>query len=125
MALRDFLYPQLEVRLLLARALDVDEAQASHGTQSKEYEKVAARITISVRDAQRLGIKEGNFIEVSSKVGNVIVRTQLKENQPEGIVVMQPSPWTYAVIESMVSSQGTEVIIKPSKGPITSSMDLP
>ena len=125
MTLRDFLYPQLEVRLLLARALDVDEAQASQGTLSKEYEKVAARITISARDAQRLGIKEGNFIEVSSKAGNVIVRTQLKENQPEGIVVMQPSPWAYAVIESMVSSQGTEVIIKPSKGPITSSTKLP
>ncbi|MFW9984827.1 MAG: molybdopterin dinucleotide binding domain-containing protein [Candidatus Odinarchaeota archaeon] len=125
MALRDFLYPQLEVRLLLARALDVDEVQASQGTLSKEYEKVAARITISVRDAQRLGIKEGNFIEVSSEVGNVVVRTQLKENQREGIVVMQPSPWAFAVIESMVSSQGTEVIIKPSKGPITSSTDLP
>lgn len=125
MALRDFLYPQLEVRLLLARALDVDKVQASQGTLSKEYEKVAARISISVRDAQRLGIKEGSFIEVSSKVGNVIVRTQLKENQPEGIVVMQPSPWAFAVIESMVSSQGTEVIIKPSKGPITSSTHLP
>ena len=125
MALRDFLYPQLEVRLLLARALDVDEAQVSQGTLSKEYEEVAARITISVRDAQRLGIKEGNFIEVSSEVGNVIVRTQLKENQPEGIVVMQPSPWAYAVIESMVPSQGTEVIIKPSKGPITPSSKLP
>ncbi len=125
MALRDFLYPQLEVRLLLARALDADKVQASQGTLSKEYEKVVARITIAVRDAQRLGIKEGSFIEVRSKVGNVIVRTQLKENQPEGIVVMQPSPWAFAVIESMVSSQGTEVIIKPSKGPITASTDLP
>ncbi len=125
MALRDFLYPQLEVRLLLARALDVDEVQVSQGTLSKEYEKVTARITISVRDAQRLGIKEGNFIEISSKVGNVIVRARLKENQPEGIVVMQPSPWAYAVIESMVPSQGTEVIIKPSKGPITTLAELP
>ena len=125
MALRDFLYPQLEVRLLLARALDVDEVQVSQGSLSKEYEEVAARITISVRDAQRLGIKEGNFIEVSSEVGNVIVRTQLKENQPEGIVVMQPSPWAYAVIESMAPSQGTEVIIKPSKGPKTPSSELP
>jgi formylmethanofuran dehydrogenase subunit D len=125
MALRDFLYPQLEVRLLLARALDVDEVQVSRGTLSKEYEEVAARITISIRDAQRLGIKEGNFIEVSSETGSVIVRTQVKDKQPEGIVVMQPSPWAFAVIESMVPSQGTEVIIKPSKGPITSSMDLP
>lgn len=125
MALRDFLYPQLEVRLLLARALDVDEAQVSQGTLSKEYEAVAARITISTRDAQRLGIKEDNFIEVSSETGTVIVRTHIKDKQPEGIVVMQPSPWAFAVIESMVPSQGTEVIIKPSKGPVTSSMDLP
>ena len=125
MALRDFLYPQLEVRLLLARALDVDEAQVSQGTLSKEYEKEAARITISTRDAQRLGMKENNYLEVSSNAGRVIERTQIKEKQPEGIVVMQPRPWAFAVIESMIPSQGTEVTIKPIKGPITSPKDLP
>lgn len=125
MALRDFLYPQLEVRLLLARALDVDEAQVSHGTLSNEYEEVAARIIVSTRDAQRLGIKEDNCIEVNSETGTVIVKVRIKDEQPEGIVVMQPSPWAFAVIESMVPSQGTKVIIKPSEGPVTSSTDLP
>ena len=125
MALRDFLYPQIEARLVLARALDVDVVQVSEGTLSKEYEQVAARITLSTRDAQRLDIKEGDFVEVGSKIGSVVVAAKLKEEQPESIVVMQPSPWAYAVIESMIPSQGTTVIIKPSKGPLTKIKELP
>ncbi|MFX1491988.1 MAG: molybdopterin dinucleotide binding domain-containing protein [Promethearchaeota archaeon] len=125
MALRDFLYPQIEARLILARALDVDVVQVSEGTLAKEYEKVAAQITLSTRDAQRLNVNEGDFVEVGSKVGTVVVAAKLKEDQPERIVVMQPSPWAYAVIESMIPSQGTTVTIKPSKGPLTKIKELP
>ncbi len=50
---------------------------------------------------------------------------RIRENQPEGIVVMAPSPWAFAVIESVIPSQGIKVQIKPSKGPITSISDLP
>ncbi len=125
MALRDFLYPQLEVQLILARALDVDEVQAAKGSLSKEYQEVAARITISSRDAQRLNLKEGDRVEVRSEIGHVVVRAKLLETQPEGMVVMQPSPWAFAVIQAMVPSQGTKVIIKPSKGPVTSIDKFP
>lgn len=125
MALRDFLYPHIEVRLILARALDVDVVQARKGTLSKEYQEVAARITINTIDAQRLSLQEGHYVEVESETGSVVVRVQLKENQPEGMVVMQPSPWAFAVIETMVPSQGTRVKITPSKGPVTPSEALP
>jgi formylmethanofuran dehydrogenase subunit D len=125
MALRDFLYPHLEVYLILARALEGDEALVGLGSLSKEYQKVAARIRIASRDGQRLGLKEGDAVEVSSNSGNVVVIANLQENQPEGMVVMQPCPWAFAVIETMVPSQGTKVIIKSSKSPITPIGQLP
>ncbi|MFW9831439.1 MAG: molybdopterin dinucleotide binding domain-containing protein [Candidatus Thorarchaeota archaeon] len=125
MALRDFLYPHIEVQLILARALDVDVAQVGGGMLSREYQNAAAQITISSRDALRLNLQEGHFVEVQSKTGTIIVKAHLKENQPEGIVLMQPSPWAFAVIEKMVPSQGTKVLIKPSKGPITPIETLP
>ena len=125
LALRDFLYPYLEVQLILARALDVDEVQAAKGSLSKEYQEVAARITVASRDAQRLNLKEGKKVEVSSKAGSVVVRVKLHENQPEGMVIMQPSPWAFAVIQKIVPSQGTQVIITPTKKPITSIKQLP
>ena len=125
MGLRDFLYPQLEVQLVLARALDVDEAHASQGSLSKKYQECAARITISSRDAQRLNLEEGHLVDVISDIGQVTVRVKLQVNQPEGMVVMAPSPWAFAVIEAMVPSQGTMIIIKPSKGPITPIGNLP
>lgn len=125
MALRDFLYPHLEVQLILARALDVDEIQAAKGTISKEYQEIATRITIASKDAQRLNLKEGDRVEVSSEIGSVVVKAKLQDNQPEGLVVMQPSPWSFNVIEKMVPSQGTMVIIRPSNEPITSIEKLP
>ncbi|MFX0168530.1 MAG: molybdopterin dinucleotide binding domain-containing protein [Candidatus Hodarchaeota archaeon] len=125
MALRDFLYPHLEVRLVLARALDVDSAQAAQGTLSTEYQEVAARIIIAPGDAKRLNIKEGGNIEVKSTTGQIVVVARIKESQPEGVAVMHPSPWAFAVIGSIATSQGTIVMIKPSKEPISSIHELP
>jgi len=95
------------------------------GTLSPEYQELAARIKVAPGDAKRLNLQEGDYTEVSSKPGQVVVRVCIIENQPEGIVVMQPGPWSFAVIDSMGTSQGTVVVIKPSKGPITSIQDLP
>lgn len=125
MGLRDFLYPQLEVRLILARALDVDLVQAGQGSLSKEYKDVAARISVSEKDAQRLGIKENSRVEVHSTTGKVIVSTRIDEKAPEGIVVMQPSPWSFALIPASLPYQGITVTIKPTKAKITKIDELP
>lgn len=125
MALRDFLYPQLEVQLILARRLDVDEVHAGQGSLSKDYLAVAAKISLATRDAQRLGLKEGNHVEVKSKIGRVIVEARIVENQPEGLVVMQPSPWAFAVINDMMHSQGIKVTIKPSDESVTTIESFP
>lgn len=125
MGLRDFLYPQLEVQLVLARALDVDGVQLGKGTLTPEYQKLAARIKVAPGDARRLNLTEGTNLAVESKTGQVVVMVRIQENQPEGIVVMQPGPWAFAVIDSMETSQGTTVIIKPSQEPITSIQKLP
>jgi formylmethanofuran dehydrogenase subunit D len=125
MDLRDFLYPQLEVQLVLARALDVDGVQLGKGTLTPEYQELAARIKVAPGDAKRLNLAEGTKLMVESKTGHVVVMVRIQENQPEGIVVMQPGPWAFAVIDSMETSQSTTVIIKPSQDPITSIQELP
>ena len=125
MGLRDFPYPQLEVQLVLARALDVDGVQLGKGTLTPEYQKLAARIKVAPGDARRLKLTEGTNLAGESKTGQVVVMVRIQENQPEGIVVMQPGPWAFAVIDSMETSQGSTVIIKPSQEPITSIQKLP
>lgn len=125
MGLRDFLYPQLEVRLIIARALDADAAQIGRGSLSPEYQDQAARIKVAPGDAKRLNLQEGANIEVNSKTGQVVVQVRIEEKQPEGIIVMQPGPWAFAVINSMQTSQNTKVVIKPSQDPVTSIQELP
>ena len=125
MVLREFLYPSLELRLVLARALDVDMVVAAQGTLSKVYQKMAARLTLSKLDAQRLGLKEGEAIEVKSKNGKIVVRACLSEKTPEGLAVMPPSAWANALLSNAPPYQGIPISIKPTKKPITRVEKLP
>lgn len=124
MALREFLYPSLELRLILARSLEVDVA-AVQGTLSTAYQEAAARITISKVDAQRLNLKEGTPIQVASKHGQVVVRLHIDEDAPEGLAIMPPSPYSHALLPPTPPHQGITVTLKSTTNPPTSLEDLP
>jgi formylmethanofuran dehydrogenase subunit D len=125
MALREFLYPSLELGLVIARALDADMASASQGVLSKEYEKVAARISLCPRDAQRLGLKEGNTVNIKSKTSQVVVNVRIDEKVPEGLAVMPPGPWTNALLPPRLPHQGIRITLKSTEEPVTSLDMLP
>jgi len=125
MGLREYLYPALELKLVLARSLDVDSAAAGQGTLSKAYQEAVARVTLSTRDAQHLGLKEGTPVQVASKSGQVVVRAHLDTNASDGLAVMAPSPYASALLGASPPYQGTSVTVKPATGPITSLKALP
>lgn len=125
MALREYLYPTLKLGLVIARALDVDMALAGHGSGSKEYEQVAARISLCPRDAHRLGLKEGKTVQLMSKTGQVVVRVRVDESTPEGLAVMPPGLWTNALLPSKLPHQGIRITLKSTKEPVTSLKKLP
>ena len=115
---------KLKLKLILARALDVDIA-AVHGTCSKEYQEMAAKITVSIKDAQRLGLKDNSPVQISSKTSQVVVRAKLDDKTPEGLAVMQPSPWANALLPPTPPHQGTPIILKLTKAAITSIDKFP
>jgi formylmethanofuran dehydrogenase subunit D len=125
LALRDFLYPSIELSLILARSFTVDKIASLHGTASDAFQNVAARILLNPRDMQRLGLSEGDAVEVSSKTKLVIVQVQLDEATPEGLGVMPPSPWVFALITESKITQGTTITVKPTKKTITPFDSLP
>ena len=124
-ALREFLYPTIGLKLVLARRLDVDTAAAKYGVFSAAYQKVAAQIRISPIDAKRLDVKEGNLILVSSKTGEVVVRVHIDEKTPEDIAIMSPGPYANALLSTALPYQGIRVTLKSTDAAITKVEELP
>ena len=124
MALQEFLYPSLELRLILARSLEVDLA-AAQGTLSPTYQEAAARITLSVVDAKRLNLKEGAPVQVASKHGQVVVRLHIDEDTPEGLAIMPPTPYSHALLPPTPPHQRVTITIKSTTKPPTPIEELP
>lgn len=125
MGLREYLYPALELKLVLARSLDVDSAAVAQGTLSKAYQEAVARVTLSARDAQHLGLKEGATVQVASKTGQVVVRAHIGPDASDGLAVMAPSPYASALLGASPPYQGMSVTVKPATGGVTPLKTLP
>jgi formylmethanofuran dehydrogenase subunit D len=125
MGLREYLYPALELKLVLARSLDVDAAVAAQGTLSRAYQEAVARVSLSTRDAQRLGVKEGAAVQVASKSGQVVVRAHVGPDASDGLAVMAPSPYASALLGASPPYQGISVTVKPAMGAVTPIKTLP
>jgi formylmethanofuran dehydrogenase subunit D len=98
MALGDFLFPHVELKLVVAPSFEVDIA-ATGDKYSQEYIDAAAIVTLHKSDLQKLGLHDGKNVNLKNKIGNIIVRAFGSEKATEGQAVMPPSPWAMALIE--------------------------
>ena len=97
MALGDFLFPHVELKLVVAPSFEADIA-ATGDKFSQEYIDEAARVTLHKSDLQKLGLQDGKNVNLKNKVGNVIVRAFGSEKATEGFAVMPPSSWAMALV---------------------------
>jgi formylmethanofuran dehydrogenase subunit D len=125
MGLREYLYPALELKLILARSLEVDAAAAAQGTLAKAYQDAVARVTLSPRDAQRLGLEEGAVVQLASKSGQVIVRAHVNPDASDGLAVMAPSSYASALLGASPPYQGVSMTVKAATGSVTPLKALP
>ncbi|MFW9847549.1 MAG: molybdopterin dinucleotide binding domain-containing protein [Candidatus Thorarchaeota archaeon] len=97
MALGDLLFPQVELKLVVAPSFEADIA-ATGDKYSQEYIDAAARVTLHKSDLQKLGLKDGKNVNLKNKTGDIVVRAFGSEKVSEGLAVMPPSPWAMALI---------------------------
>jgi formylmethanofuran dehydrogenase subunit D len=97
MALGDFLFPHLELKLVIAHSFEVD-IEAEKEIRSKEYKDLAARSSFSKTDFQRLGIKEGGSVNIKSNAGEVVVSGFIDERLENGVVSMPRGPWALSLV---------------------------
>lgn len=124
-ALREFLYPTLELKLILARRLDADTAAAKHGVLSPAYREAAAKIILSVPDAQRLDVKDGDAVQVTSKTGEVVVLVHIDDKTPGGLAIMSPGPYANALLPASLPHQGISITLKSTDSAVTLVEKLP
>jgi formylmethanofuran dehydrogenase subunit D len=97
MALGDFLFPHLELKLVIAHSFEVD-IEAEKDKNSKEYQNIAARASFSKRDFQKLGIKESGSVTIKSDTAQVIVSGYADERLEDGVASMPRGPWALSLV---------------------------
>jgi formylmethanofuran dehydrogenase subunit D len=97
MALGDFLFPNADLKLVVARSFEAD-VESAKDILSMEFLNVAARVRLSKGDLQRLGLKDGGHVSIKSKTGNVVLAAYVDENVPENTAVIPYGPWALALV---------------------------
>ena len=128
MALGDLLFPNIEMKLVIAHAFDAD-VESVKDKYSDDFKSVAAKARMSKKDMQKIGLKESSRLKIESKVGKVIVQPELDPNGKEGLVVMPRSPWSFALVAvpddgSPPVYHGISVTVERSSDDITPLQDL-
>jgi len=98
MALGDFLFPHIEMKLVIARSFESDIAGAEDKL-SQEYIDATAKVDLHKSDLQKLGLKDGKNANLKSSVGSIVVKAFGSEKATEGIAVMPHGPWALALVD--------------------------
>ena len=108
MALGDFLFPNIDLKLVIAPSFEADIA-ATGDKYSKEYIDAAAIVTLHKSDLQKLGIEDGKNVSLKNKTGSIVVRARVSEKAKEGLAVMPPSPWAMALVAIPAENSPTQL----------------
>ncbi|MFX1482522.1 MAG: molybdopterin dinucleotide binding domain-containing protein [Promethearchaeota archaeon] len=128
MALGDFLFPQADLKLIVARSFETD-VEAAKDKFSSEYQDSAAVVRMSKGDLQRLSIKEEKNAKLETKSGSIVVRAFGDDKVPEGAVIVPYGPWALALIAvskdgSPPQMHGVPVTVTRSDDKVTSLDEL-
>jgi formylmethanofuran dehydrogenase subunit D len=99
MALGDFLFPNVELELVIAHSFEAD-IESTKDILSKEFVEIAARVRLSNGVFKRLGLKDGGHADIRSDAGNIVLAAYGDENVPEGTAVVPYSPWALALVSA-------------------------
>ena len=97
MALGDFLFPNVELKLVIVRSFKTD-VESARDISSEKYATETAIVRLNINDLRRLSLKEGSAVSLKSPCGTVVVSAIINEKTPEGTAVMPHGPWALALV---------------------------
>jgi len=112
--------PKLKVTLLTGRTLRQGQAK-EYGKLSDLYQKNVSICEIDPEDMQKLGVKDGENVKVTTEYGSVILKGVKSKRTPHwGAVFVPYGPWANAIVNpethgtGMPSFKGIEALIEPA-----------
>lgn len=96
----------MEVTLITCRSIAQGEAMES-GKEHDAYTASTAVCELDPRDMEKLGIREGDTLKISTDSGEVHVKAVKSTQEPHpGIVFIPLGPWANVVVDPDTSSTG-------------------
>jgi formylmethanofuran dehydrogenase subunit D len=108
LSLGDFLFPKLELKLIIAHSSDAD-IKAARGKTSDEYIDSAARIRLNESDLKKLNLKENDIVSAKTKTGNIAVRADIDEGVNPGMAIIPYGPWALALVDLPADSDTVQL----------------
>ena len=91
------------------------EAKLKHGKFSREYQDLSAVILLDSGDLKKIGVKDGDFVEIKSEEMNVVVAAKESEEEHSGIGYMPESAWSNIIgvcpVSATVSRSQQEISV--------------
>ncbi|MHA1944015.1 MAG: molybdopterin dinucleotide binding domain-containing protein [Candidatus Thorarchaeota archaeon] len=128
MALGDFLFPQADLKLIVARSFETD-VESVKDKLSSEFQDRAAIVRLNKGDLQRLGLKDGNTANLKAKPGSINVRAFGDDKVPEGSAIVPYGPWALALVsvpkdDSPPQMHGVSITVTRTDDEVTSFEEL-
>lgn len=112
--------PSLNVTLLTGRTLRQGQGK-EYGKLSERYWKSVAICEVDPSDLEKLGIKDGKAVKITTKNDSVVVRAVKSLRGPHpGRVFVPYGPWASMIVDSethgtgMPSFKGIPAVIEPA-----------
>lgn len=113
--------PSLEVVLLTGRTRRQGVGLEA-GKLSDIYHEATTQIRLDPKDLEKLKIKPGDIVEVTTEFGSVVLRAEVAPRASEGMGFIPYGPWANCVIGGDTNSTGMPTM-KGLKAKITPSPD--
>ncbi len=81
------------------------EAGLRHGKFSSEYQELSAVIVLDPGDMAKIGVTDGDLVEVTSEAGVIVVRVKESEKEHPGVGYMPEGAWANVLGASPASAK--------------------
>jgi len=112
--------PKLRVTLLTGRTLRQGQGK-EYGKLSDLYQKSVSTCEIDPEDMQKLRVKDGENVKVTTDFGSVILKAVKSRRTPHwGVIFVPYGPWASVIVSpktdgiGMPSFKGIEAYIEPA-----------
>lgn len=119
-----------DVRIVTFR--DIFQYEAGKKSRySEEYRKLSAQIILDKSDMVRLGLKDGQNVNLENEVGRIVVAAKTSDDDPHpGLAFMTNSPWSNHLVRDDMCDTGIPELkniaakVSPSKESVTEISEL-